>query len=67
MEVRNVSYAAVTRDPSANQVHAMAENTPVTLCGLEAADSFVVHEDFQSASAAMRCPGCDEAIAGKSA
>jgi hypothetical protein len=58
-----VSFAAVTADPSANQVHAMAENTPVTMCGLEAADCYVVHEDFQAANAGMRCPHCDEAIA----
>jgi hypothetical protein len=58
-----VSFAAVTNDPSAEQVHAMAENTPVTMCGLEAGDCYVVHEDFGAAPAGMRCPRCDEAIA----
>jgi hypothetical protein len=59
-----VSFAAVTDDPSGNQVHAMSDNTPVTLCGLEAANCYVVHEDFQAATVAMRCARCDEAIAG---
>jgi hypothetical protein len=58
-----VSFAAVTDDPSANQVHAMAENTPVTMCGLEAADCYVVLEEFQMADATLRCAQCDEAIA----
>jgi hypothetical protein len=62
-----VSFAAVTEDPSANQVHAMAENTPITMCGLEATNCYVVLEDFQGADAAMRCAQCDAAITGLSA
>lgn len=37
-------------------------NTPVTMCGLEAGDCYVVHEDFSAANQAMRCPRCDQAI-----
>jgi hypothetical protein len=66
MEVGQMSFAAVTNDPSANQVHAMAENTPVTMCGLEAADCYVVLDDFQGADAALRCAQCDAAIIGLS-
>lgn len=62
-----MSFAAVTNDPTANQVHAMAENTPVTMCGLEAADCYVVLEDFQLADVTLRCAHCDQAIAGRSA
>ena len=60
-------FTAVTDDPSANLVHAMAENTPITMCGLEAAGCYVVHEDFQVANPAMRCTRCDQAVSGLSA
>lgn len=49
-------FAAVTADPSAEQVHAMAESSPTTLCGLEAGEYYVVLADFQTADTSMRCP-----------
>lgn len=60
-----MSYAAVIEDPSAHQVHAMAEGTPVTMCGLEAANFYVVLDDFHAADPSMRCPRCEEATGGQ--
>jgi hypothetical protein len=60
-----MSYAAVIEDPSALQVHAMAEDTPVTMCGLEAANFYVVLEDFHAADPSMRCHRCEEATGGQ--
>ena len=60
-----MSYAAVIEDPSAHPVHAMAEDTPVTMCGLEAASFYVVLDDFHAADRSMRCPRCEEAVGGR--
>lgn len=60
-------FAAVTADPSSGVVHAMAENAPITMCGLEAGECYVVLEDFDATVPSMRCGHCDQAIAGRSA
>jgi hypothetical protein len=40
----------------------MHESMPVTLCGQEAGDCFVVTEDFLTVPADRRCSRCFEAV-----
>jgi hypothetical protein len=55
-----VDYAAMgpARDGTHALAHAVADDYPETLCGLEVSDMCGVAEDFAALSASQRCPDC---------